>query len=367
MMFAKKVNKLITQGCSEQLGEETNRKVRVINLFAFVGVSLTLVLGIRAIIDGNAPLALILLLATTLFGVSQRIHLNIDGTMGRVLSMNLLLTCLMGLMAVLVVTGGNGNTGPLWIYIVPPVAMFFGGFRRGLQSNFGFILLIALLLFFPDERLLLTSYSVEFKTRLIYSFLTVTFLSAFYEYSRQKTFETVQRLSERFEQQARQDPLTRLPNRRGVQQYIDYEMTRMARSGRPMTLILADVDRFKAINDTYGHDNGDQILMRIAQTFRARIRRQDIVARWGGEEFLFVLPETPESNAMILANDVREALAELPVNIDGNRVAVTASFGVCEVNADVTLNRALSLADKALYRAKDNGRNRVCAASQLDD
>ncbi|WP_220100209.1 GGDEF domain-containing protein [Alteromonas antoniana] len=361
------LRRLVKQGCSDQFNEETNRKIVVINLFAFVGVSITLVLGLRALTANDYPLSLTLLFATTLFGVSQQLHLRIDGAVGRILSMNLLLTCLMGLMAILIVTGGESGTGPLWIYIVPPVAMFFGGFRRGLMSIFGFTLLISVLLFFPDGRLLMTNYTFEFKTRLIYSFMTVTFLSAFYEYSRQRTFETLQRLSEQFEQQALHDPLTRLPNRRGIQQHLSFELARIDRNGRPFSVVLADIDHFKSINDTYGHDNGDNVLTRISKLFVQRLRRQDQVARWGGEEFLFVLPETPENNAVMLADKIRQTLAQNPILLDGKRIDISASFGVCEVNADVELDRALSLADKALYKAKSMGRNCVVAATQLSD
>lgn len=366
-MIFESLRRLVKQGCSDQLNEETNRKIVVINLFAFVGVSITLAMGLRALTVSDYPLALTLLGATTLLGISQQLHLRIDGAVGRILSMNLLLTCLMGLMAILIVTGGESGTGPLWIYIVPPVAMFFGGFRRGLISIFGFTLLISVLLFFPDDRLLMTEYKFEFKTRLIYSFMTVTFLSAFYEYSRQRTFETVRRLSEQFEQQALHDPLTRLPNRRGIQQHLNYELARIDRNGRPFSVVLADIDHFKSINDNYGHDNGDNVLTRISKMFAQRLRKQDQVARWGGEEFLFVLPETPENNAVMLAEKIRQTLAQNPILLDGKRIEVSASFGVCEVNGDVELNRALSLADKALYKAKSMGRNCVVAATQLSD
>ena len=366
-MILKSLHRFVKQGCNEQFNEETNRKILVINLFALVGVSITLVLGLRALTATDFPLALVLFVATTLFGISQQLHLRIDGAVGRILSMNLLLTCLMGLMAILIVTGGKSGTGPLWIYIVPPVAMFFGGFRRGLISIFGFTLLISVLLFFPEGRLLMTDYTFEFKTRLIYSFMTVTFLSAFYEYSRQRTFETMQKLSEQFEQQALHDPLTRLPNRRGIQQHLNFELARIGRNGRPFSVALADIDNFKQINDNYGHDNGDNVLTRISKLFVQRLRRQDQVARWGGEEFLFVLPETPENNAVLLAEKIRSALEQNPIFLDGKPIHVTASFGVCEVNADVELDRALSLADKALYKSKALGRNRIVAASQLSD
>ncbi|QJR82709.1 diguanylate cyclase [Alteromonas pelagimontana] len=365
--MAATLDKLLKEGCSQHYDEETNRQILVVNLFSLVGISLTLSLGIVALVGKNYPLAFSLLTASFLFIVSRKIQSIFSNSVGRLLAMYLLTGCLMALMSFLVVTGGRANTGPLWIYIVPPVAMFFGGFRRGLGVMAGFTLLIVILLFFPDDYLLLTHYSYEFKTRLIYSFLTVTFLSAFYEYSRQKTYETAKELSRQFKQQALHDPLTHLPNRRGIQQQIEQELSRMTRHGRPISIVIVDVDHFKNINDTYGHDNGDVVLTKISEIFRKWIRRQDSVGRWGGEEFIFVLPETPETNGKLLADKVRSALEGTFINIQGNDIQVTASFGVCEINKEITLDRALRQADKALYQAKKEGRNCVVAANACDD
>ena len=358
---------LVTAGCKSSFDEDTNRKIVVVNLFAFVGTMITLVLGLRALADDNIPLAVLLLIASGLFALSRQIQIWFNNPLGHLCSVYLLITCLMALVTLLIVTGGHDNTGPLWLYIVPPVAMFFAGFRGGLVAIAAFTIMICLFLFYPDDRLLLTHYTLAFKTRLLYSFLTVTFLSAFYEYSRQATFDTVNKLSERFERQATHDSLTRLPNRRGIEQAMAQELSRMKRNGRPLTLVLCDVDYFKSINDNYGHSAGDKVLSNIASLFKNRIREQDMVARWGGEEFLFVLPDTPEPNAVFLAEEIRKALEVTAINLSNAVLEVTASFGVCEMNNDVTLDRALTHADKALYKAKELGRNRVIAASALSD
>ncbi|RDV24242.1 GGDEF domain-containing protein [Alteromonas aestuariivivens] len=362
-MKAALISSLLEQGCSPDFDEETNRKILVVNLFALVGIMLTSILGLRALLGQEYPLAGSLFIASIFFVLARQIQLVYNNTVGRLIAVNLLLGCLMGLMAYLVVSGGKNNTGPLWIYVVPPVAMFYAGVTRGLMTVGVFTLMISLLMFFPNDALLLTSYDQDFKIRLLLSFLTVTFLSAFYEYSRQKTFDTVQQLSEQFEQQALHDPLTRLPNRRGIQQQLTQELARLRRNGRPFSLILADIDHFKNINDNHGHSNGDEVLRRVSGIFQNRLRGLDMVARWGGEEFLIVAPETPESNAEALAEKIRTSLAETPIVLNGFPIKVTASFGVCEVSKDVELERALTLADKALYKSKQNGRNRVtCAA-----
>ena len=193
----------------------------------------------------------------------------------------------------------------------------------------------------------------------------MTFLSAFYEHSRQTSFNIVKDLSDKFEKQAQQDILTRLPNRRGIQQFIEFESARARRQKKPLTLILCDIDRFKRVNDQYGHDGGDVVLKHVSDLFKASIREQDGVARWGGEEFLFVLPDTEESNAVVLAEKVRETLATSPVELQQKKVVITASFGVAQIDFEQGLDKALTLADKALYKAKEKGRNKVLSASSL--
>ena len=132
----------------------------------------------------------------------------------------------MALVLYLVVTGGNNNTGPLWMYIVAPVCMFLGGFRRGLIANVLFTSIVAVILFIPDNALLTTSYTYEFKTRLLYSYATVIFLSVFYEYSREQSFASLGRLRDQFERQAFHDQLTRLPNRRNLNEQLKHEYQR---------------------------------------------------------------------------------------------------------------------------------------------
>ena len=359
--------RLIGRGTQDQLDEDTNRRIMVVNLFSLVGVTITFLLGVRALLVADWLLGTLLLISSLLFAAAQTVQQIMNNQTGRIIGMSILLGCLMLLMAFLVVAGGVANTGPLWIYTVPPVTLFFAGFRRGLVIICVFTLLVSLLLFSPHDALLLTTYTPEFKTRLIFSFMTITFLSAFYEYSREISYEKAVNLREKFEQQALHDQLTTLPNRRGAYSHIEQEKRRMKRYGRPMSLMLADIDHFKPINDNFGHSVGDVVLQRVASLFVERLRAQDIVCRWGGEEFLFILPDTPEQSAVYVAEHLRSALASTPVVVNGTTHTVTASFGVCEFNQDAELDRALSLADTALYRSKDAGRNRVAGASALCD
>ena len=330
-----------------------------------VGMSITFALGISAMIDNDRVLGIVLLSSSALFGLCKALLLHSKVLYNHVLAPFILVVSLAGLMLYLVITGGVANTGPLWIYVLPPVAMFFAGVVYGVITVAVFITLCSYILFAADGWFVVAQYTTEFKLRLLYSFATVTFLSAYYEHSRQTSFNIVKDLSDKFEKQAQQDTLTRLPNRRGIQQFIEFESARARRQKKPLTLILCDIDRFKRVNDQYGHDGGDEVLKHVSDLFKASIREQDGVARWGGEEFLFVLPDTDESNAVVLAEKVRETLATSPVDIQQKNVVITASFGVAQIDFEQGLDKALTLADKALYKAKEKGRNKVLSASSL--
>ncbi len=330
-----------------------------------VGMSITFALGINAMIDNDRVLGIVLLSSSALFGLCKALLLHSKVLYNHVLAPFILVVSLAGLMLYLVITGGVANTGPLWIYVLPPVAMFFAGVVYGVITVAVFITLCSYILFAADGWFVVAHYTTEFKLRLLYSFATVTFLSAFYEHSRQTSFNIVKDLSDKFEKQAQQDILTRLPNRRGIQQFIEFESARARRQKKPLSLILCDIDRFKRVNDQYGHDGGDVVLKHVSDLFKASIREQDGVARWGGEEFLFVLPDTEESNAVVLAEKVRETLATSPVELQHKNVVITASFGVAQIDFEQGLDKALTLADKALYKAKEKGRNKVLSASSL--
>ncbi|WP_229158735.1 GGDEF domain-containing protein [Fluctibacter halophilus] len=354
----------IHTGVHAQQDDETRRQITVANLFSLLGWSITLAMGAAAIWRYNYPLAAILLTASALFYSShfvfkiKRIHSP------HKISSKLLLGCLLVLMVFLIFTGGHQKTGPLWIYILPPVVFFFSGLRRGVYLLSGFVLLIALLLFSPLENILLVSYAIEFKTRFLYSFLTVSLLFALYEYSRQQSYRDIQRLSQEFERQARHDPLTDLPNRRGMVEHLEYEFERAKRSRQDMTVMLCDIDFFKRINDNYGHDTGDHMLQQIARVFENALRGQDIVSRWGGEEFLFLLPETNAHDAFILAEKVRKRVASHLFSHQNVQLNMTISIGISEVSQSVTIDQAINLADHFLYQAKTAGRNRTMPCSE---
>ncbi len=344
-------------GVSQDKSQEINQQIFVSNLFSTIGYSITLLMAVSATVRGNYVLAGSLFVASALFFFAYWINRFAAVTNVHKISTRVVLVSLMSLMVYLVYTGGHQGTGPLWIYIVPPVAFFFGGMRRGLSHIGIFVIVISVMLFYPNHQLVAIDYSFEFKSRLIYSFLTVTLLFGFYEFSRQQTYRSIRELSQKFEQQAMHDPLTHLANRRGMKEHLDYEYNRSLRSKLDMSVMLCDIDHFKSINDRFGHDAGDHVLEQLSKLFTDTLRKQDIVARWGGEEFLFLLPETNGFEAFTLAEKIRKRVELHTFEFKGRSIRFTLSMGIKEVTHDISIDKAISLADHFLYQAKDKGRN----------
>jgi len=157
------------------------------------------------------------------------------------------------------------------------------------------------------------------------------------------------------------DALTQTHNRRHFDEMLDREFSRSLRYRRPLSLILFDIDRFKAINDSYGHVAGDSVLRQLAAVIKARLRQQDCLARVGGEEFAALLPEVDLAGARIVAEKVRGVVETSTFPVESKTLACTVSVGVATCGPHVTSPRMLyELADRSLYTAKNEGRNRVC-------
>lgn len=164
------------------------------------------------------------------------------------------------------------------------------------------------------------------------------------------------------------DPLLGVFNRRYLMAELPREVERARRYSRPLTLITADLDHFKRINDAHGHATGDSVLIQFAQTALACVRGSDWIARSGGEEFVIVLPETPIEAALVTAEKIRTACETMVVSAASGPIGVTVSLGVASLSGALEARdpvaRLLQQADDALYRSKREGRNRVCSAEE---
>lgn len=162
----------------------------------------------------------------------------------------------------------------------------------------------------------------------------------------------------RIQELATRDALTGLPNRRHITDLFAQMARSAERTGSPLTVCLLDLDHFKRINDTYGHKAGDTVLKRFADTATGALRDSDVLARWGGEEFLVLLPDTPAHKADQSMTRVRAALAQLRLVAASDAAKVTFSAGLAQFRPGESIEHAVERADFALYRAKSEGRNR---------
>jgi diguanylate cyclase (GGDEF)-like protein len=158
-------------------------------------------------------------------------------------------------------------------------------------------------------------------------------------------------------EQATKDHLTKLWNRRSIFEFLSEELLRAKRTAQPVSVLLADLDHFKLVNDTQGHSIGDQVLAEVATRFAQLTRRYDFAGRYGGEEFLIVLAGCSLADALKRAEDFRLAISTTPILTGAGPIAVTCSFGVAEDFGNDLPEELINKADEALYRAKNSGRN----------
>lgn len=159
----------------------------------------------------------------------------------------------------------------------------------------------------------------------------------------------------------RTDPLTELANRRYFAERIEEFVSISRRKSQPLSIIMTDIDKFKYVNDTFGHDAGDQVLVGYAKLMKASVRKEDLIARFGGEEFIILLHLTDSTMAYNLAERVRKALSIQDL-LEGKHF-VTASFGVSQFESDNNIPDFIKRADRALYKAKNTGRNKTIIAT----
>jgi len=161
------------------------------------------------------------------------------------------------------------------------------------------------------------------------------------------------------------DSLTKIPNRRALTDYAERSLSR--RSGLPLALLLIDADHFKLVNDTRGHQTGDDVLCKLASLLAGRLRGQDLLGRYGGEEFLVIAPDTNAEDALALAESLRRIVASTPLATSSGEISLSVSIGIsiCPATALRALKDMLAEADAALYQAKQTGRNKVvCFATE---
>ena len=219
---------------------------------------------------------------------------------------------------------------------------------------------MAVLLLIDNSRDLLLPLLALFS--LIYVYITTSNIHTDY-WTAIKDYLKVERRADRMEQVSNTDPLTKVKNRMYFDRRFQEEWKRSTRSDSPLSILMLDLDRFKQINDRFGHGFGDDYLKVVANTLNAEIQREgDCLARYGGEEFVFLLPDTDAENASLVASRLLKSISQAELEYEGKRVNITCSIGGSTIIPDhkISLGHLLKKADEALYQAKNNGRNQYC-------
>lgn len=212
---------------------------------------------------------------------------------------------------------------------------------------------------FNGQLMLVAVYDVADMERLNAQVIELNLELAEVQRSLARANRTLQASEERLTQLSITDPLTGLANRRHLMDFLQQAWLRSQRFGSTFSVIMADIDFFKTINDQYGHDQGDRVLKAVSTQMQAMVRKVDLAARFGGEEFVIVLQEAPLHAAVEMAQRLRQSVTELA--FDTMPHGVTCSYGVAQLVAGQTIEQLLKHADQALYQSKHTGRNRVTA------
>lgn len=217
--------------------------------------------------------------------------------------------------------------------------------------------------------LLINNYTISFERLksfnsiwdmlLFLVFVILGYVLVFAGISSASQIMSLQYTMERLEWTSKTDSLTGLYNRRYIMERIENELISYKRNKKKFSLIISDIDFFKNINDTFGHDGGDRVLKVVSKSLQDAVREQDFISRWGGEEFLILLPETELEGGHILANKLKKMIDELMIDYNGVELSITMTFGVTVNEEDEIIEDTIKKADAALYEGKSRGRNCV--------
>ena len=335
---------------------DVKRKIFLVKLFSTVGFIFLLSFGLSSLFHERYVISAVVLSAALAAAVNL---LAFSKTENHVRACNGVSIIIISISLFLMLTGGVDGTGPLWVYISVPMVLFLKGEKSGLKILSAFTAGVAIMMFLPSDFYAYTSYSFAFKTRFLASYVAIVVLSWFCEFARNQAHQRWHDVSCCLADQARTDVLTGISNRRDILEKLEYENLRSKRRDERYSVLLMDVDRFKEINDTYGHDTGDLVLIEISRAIKRSLFERDLLGRWGGEEFIVVLPDTDILEGLHAAEKIRQSIEDLEIFIEKHQIKVTISIGLSTSDHEYLYYEYIKLADRRLYQAKAEGRNCV--------
>lgn len=267
--------------------------------------------------------------------------------------------CGLGIFLFLILRGGIEHMGLFGALAMAPGFVLVLGWRIG-GAFLGSMLVLTGIVFVNDLYLSSSdAFPLLAELKFFISLAGLALISVGYGYSAETTFAQLVETNRRVSSLAYKDPLTDLPNRRAIEDLLAQRWEEFRRSGNTFAVLLCNIDNFKHINDQYGRDFGDGVLVRIASVLVRGVRSQDVVSRWGGDEFLVMLPGQTHFTGQRVAERIRRRVEEIQLVMLGEPVPVTLSIGVAAVEHALDARDIVSVADNGLYQAKNTGRNRV--------
>lgn len=349
-LFVKKHNKKLTT-------EEAEQICRITIVFNLVAAFFWILFAILSASSGNYFHSEVLLVVVW-FALLNVVIFLLAGRM----TFFILTTCYGYLIfsVYLQITGGVSNTGILWHYVYPLMVYFIAGIHMGSICAASLIIIEIFLMIFSDLFPFQTIYPPDFKIRFISTMIVMSVFGAMLEYSRWSARRKLFTIAEKFHKASQTDELTGLENRRALKARLEDQAAMSMRGNKDFVVIICDVDHFKRINDRYGHSVGDEALKHLAGIFRQVLRKYDTAARWGGEEFTFLLPETDMEEGKNVAERIRSEVAQTPFRVgEEEETRLTISCGVGDWKSHRNIDKMIRVTDDRLYKAKESGRNRV--------
>lgn len=332
---------------------------KAVHYVGFSGMTFLSLFGINAILEQLTILSTVIFTLVTFTGLSLWLMHRFNNIK---IGQNGITVAVIFMTIYLIYTGGYNGTGALWGFPAILVIVILQGFKKSIFVIA--MLLVTVALIFSIHPAKAVVYESAYQIRYLGSMTLISIMVLIYEYQRVRAERQVIEMNEKLHETSLKDALTGLLNRRAAEAELQKQFAKFQRHQTPLSVVMLDIDHFKNINDTLGHSAGDKVLIEVAKTLSEFSRVEDSVARWGGEEFLIILPNSNLYEATQTAEKMLKHLRNMTFSDLNLENPVTASFGVQSLMPTQDLENLLKAVDKKLYRAKELGRNRVVYQEQ---
>jgi len=345
---------------------DLQRRIRIVGTVMIFFTVLTLLFGIDSIYQGEFRAAWFLGALTIMNVIGLHWHFKNES---HTTTQWLAAITMFSLFFHSILSGGANSLSTFWGLGIIASTFYILGYRRGLICS-GIILCCSALLMYgmANDRVqatLLTDDMDTFAFRYLSAVVLIAAFALLQEYDRASAVKSLLQSREEMRRLASVDELTGLANRRTMAEHLRLQERRCHEQQEQYSVILCDIDHFKRINDIYGHEIGDIVITAVAQVLKDNLREFDTVARWGGEEFLVMLPRTNLEGATQVAEKLQQAFNSHHISYETAEIKPTMSFGVASADATTHVDECVRRADRRLYKAKHIGRNCVVAKDSV--